>query len=157
MEREDREPINLHAPDPGGCKIIRGNATLIYQACQGTWCSHRQHLQQTCLLLPHWLTLWWPDCLLEYFQFLTGGFWAGPGYSLPYKAAQFNLQDSGLAIGFSLEVVDDRAASFLSALLTCALNPPEAFLVSFLLVQLWLTSLPLLSEVGDGRHDRQLE
>lgn len=62
-----------------------------------------------------------------------------------------------MAIGFSLEVVDDRAASFLSALLTCALNPPEAFLVSFLLVQLWLTSLPLLSEVGDGRHDRQLE
>lgn len=34
--------------------------------------------------------------------------------------------------------------------------PPKAFLVSFLLVQLWLTSLPLLSEVGDGRHDRKL-
>lgn len=58
-----------------------------------------------------------------------------------------------MAIGFSLEVVDDRAASSLSALL----NPPEAFLVSFLLVRLWLTSLPLLSEVGDGRHDRQPE
>lgn len=62
-----------------------------------------------------------------------------------------------MAIGFSLEVVDGRAASLLSALLTCALNPPEAFLVSFLLVRLWLTSLPLLSEVGDGRHERQLE
>lgn len=56
------------------------------------------------------------------------------GAVLPYSAAHFNLQDSSLTTGFSLEDVDDPAAPCLSASLTCPLKPPEDFLVSVLLV-----------------------
>ena len=59
------------------------------------------------------------------------------GAVLPYSAAHFNLQGSSVTPGFSLEDVDDPAAPFLSASLTCPLKPPEAFLVPFLLVHPW--------------------
>ena len=55
----------------------------------------------------------------------------------PCRAARFNLRVSDWAVRFSLEDDGEPAAPFPSASLACPLRPPEAFLVSFLLLRPW--------------------
>lgn len=121
--------MNLQAPDPGGVKSSMEMPLLSARSLSGVM------LLSTASHAGPLASAWLPEALAA--RASAGGPCAACSSLVAalFRESRFNLQDSGFTIRFSPEGDGEPASPFPSASLARPLRPPEAFLVSFLLLR----------------------